>query len=124
MHKDLLVREILGQMLEAIAKIERRFAGIRNGDDFTSSDEGIDRLDGICMMLMAIGESCKNLDKITDGLLLPKYPAVDWKGVKGIRDIISHQYFDLDADSVFGVCKNHVPLLRSTIEAMLSHLDG
>jgi uncharacterized protein with HEPN domain len=116
MHKDLLVREILGQMLEAIAKIERRFAGIGNGNDFTSSDEGIDRLDGICMMLMAIGESCKNLDKITDGVLLPKYPAVDWKGVKGIRDVISHQYFDLDADSVFGVCKNHVPLLRSTIE--------
>jgi uncharacterized protein with HEPN domain len=81
MYKDVLVREILGQMLEAIAKI-------------------------------------------TDGLLLPKYPAVDWKGVKGIRDIISHQSFDLDADSVFGVCKNHVPLLRSTIEAMLSHLEG
>lgn len=124
MPEALLVREILGQMLEAIAKIERRFAGIGNGNDFVSRDEGIDRLDGICMMLIALGESCKNLDKITEGNLFSSYPAVDWKGLMGIRDVISHQYFDLDADAVFGVCKKHVPVLRLTIEAMLRDLEA
>ena len=44
-------------------------------------------------MLIAIGESLKNLDKITGGSLLAKYPEVDWKGAKGARDIISHHYF-------------------------------
>jgi|GEM_PF-3895419 hypothetical protein len=43
-----------------------------------TSDEGIDRLDAICVMLIAIGESCKHLDKITDGKLLARYPSIDW----------------------------------------------
>jgi uncharacterized protein with HEPN domain len=40
------------------------------------------------MMLIAIGESLKNLDKVTGGTLFSRYPEVDWKGAKGIRDII------------------------------------
>ena len=44
----------------------------------------MDRLDAICMMLIAIGESLKNLDKVTGGRLLSKYPEIDWKGAKGI----------------------------------------
>lgn len=31
-------------------------------------------MDAICMMLIVIGESLKNLDKITDATLLPRYP--------------------------------------------------
>jgi uncharacterized protein with HEPN domain len=48
------------------------------------------------MMLIAIGENLKNLDKITGGTILPQYPEMDWKGAKGMRDIISHHYFDLE----------------------------
>lgn len=40
-------------------------------------------LDATCMLLIAIGESLKNLDKTTDGLLLPTYPSIPWKNVKG-----------------------------------------
>jgi len=69
-----------------------------------------------------IGESCKHLDKITEGGLLSKYPSVDWKGVKGIRDVLSHRYFDLDADTVFSVCKKHIPELRRVFEAMLAEI--
>ncbi len=30
------------------------------------------------MMLIAIGESLKNIDKITSGSLLTQYPQIDW----------------------------------------------
>ncbi len=80
-----LIREILSQILEANGRIERRFATISSPDDFLTNESGIDKLDGICMMLIAIGESLKNLDKITSGSLLSGYPEVDWKGAKGIR---------------------------------------
>jgi uncharacterized protein with HEPN domain len=100
-----LVREILCQILEAAKRVERRFATIQSPDDFLVGNEGLDKLDAICMMLIAIGESLKNLDKITGGTLLSKYPEVDWKGAKGARDIISHHYFDLNAEAVFGICR-------------------
>lgn len=95
------VGEILNQILTAANRIERRYLGIDIPDDFLGSDEGLDKLDAICMMLIAIGENLKNLDKVTGGKLLPLYPDVDWKGAKGMRDIISHHYFDLNAEVVY-----------------------
>ena len=119
-----LVREILSQILEATGRIERRFAPIHSPDDFLASEDGIDKLDGICMMLIAIGESLKNLDKVTSGQLLQMHPEVDWKGAKGIRDIISHHYFDINADVVFTVCRDRLPGLVRTIKAMLDECKG
>ena len=114
-----LVKEILTQILEATSRIERRFIAIESPEDFLKNEEGVDKLDGICMMLIAIGESLKNLDKVTDGKLLAVYPEVDWKGAKGIRDIISHHYFDLNADVVFSVCKERIPGLIQTLKIIL-----
>ncbi len=71
-----LVNEILSQILTAAHHIERRCKDIFVPDDFLVSDAGIDRLDAICMMLIAIGESLRNLDRITDGKLLVKFPIV------------------------------------------------
>jgi uncharacterized protein with HEPN domain len=118
-----LVNEILSQILVAAGRIERRFASIGSSDDFLASEEGIDKLDGICMMLIAIGESLKNLDKVTGGTLFSRYPEVDWKGAKGIRDIISHHYFDIDAEVVFSVCKERLPGLVRTVKAMLKDVE-
>ena len=79
-----LIGEILAQITEASRRIERRFEPITRPDDFLNSEDGVDRVDAICMMLIAIGECLKNLDKVTEGHLLSKYPEVDWKGAKGI----------------------------------------
>lgn len=118
-----LIREILGQIREAVARIKRRSSTVRQADDFLNSDDGLDRLDAICMMLITIGESLKNLDKLTNGHLLIRYPDVDWKGAKGVRDIISHHYFDLNAEAVFGICQDDIPVLAATIERMIRDMN-
>jgi uncharacterized protein with HEPN domain len=118
-----LINEILRQILEAGKRIERRFSAVQHSDDFLVTDDGLDRLDAICMMLIAIGESLKNLDKLTNGELLTRYPNVDWKGAKGARDIISHHYFDLNAEAVFGICRNDIPTLTTTVEKMIVDLN-
>ena len=123
MYNKKLIQDILAQILKASERIERRFLPIQSPDDFSATDDGIDRLDAICMMLIAIGESLKYLDKISDGSLFPCYPAIDWKGAKGIRDIISHHYFDIDAEIIFSVCKERMPLLTQTIRKMKAELQ-
>ncbi len=117
-----LVDEILSQVLTAAHRIERRSKNIFEPDDFLISDAGIDKLDAICMMLIAIGENLKNLDKVTDGKLLVRFPEVDWKGAKGMRDIISHHYFDLNAEVVFSICKDRIPGLIETTMKMKKSL--
>jgi uncharacterized protein with HEPN domain len=118
-----LVQEIIGQILTAIARVERRSAGIATAADFLADDAGLDRLDAIAMMLIAIGESCKNLDKITGGALFARRPEVDWKGVKGMRDVISHHYFDINAEVVYAVCHKQIASLRVAFEALLAELN-
>jgi uncharacterized protein with HEPN domain len=119
--KDLAL-EILTQIHQATQTVLKRFEPIKSADDFTSSDSGMEKLDAICMQLISIGEGLKNLDKITGNALLPQYPQIEWKKVKGMRDIISHHYFDLDAEAIYGVCKNHIAALALTLKQMIKEL--
>ncbi len=74
--RDLLV-ERLAAVLEWLERIPRRFKGIARPEEFTSGAEGIDRMDAICMMLIAAGEEFKKIDRKTEGELFSRYPAVD-----------------------------------------------
>ncbi|MBD3808492.1 MAG: DUF86 domain-containing protein, partial [Epsilonproteobacteria bacterium] len=114
MYDKTLVLEILQQISDAIKTIEKRFEPIKNINDFTDTPQGMEKLDSICMLLIAIGESLKNIDKITDRKLFLDYPQVDWRGAKGMRDIISHHYFDIDAEEIYNVCETKLSALFKT----------
>ncbi len=122
MYDKELVQDVLNQILDATQKVITRFKPIKTAEDFTSSPEGMEKLDSICMQLIAIGESLKRIDTVTKKDLLNKYPEIDWKGTKGLRDIIPHHYFDIDADEIFLVCKKHIPPLSETIKNIISDL--
>jgi uncharacterized protein with HEPN domain len=107
--------DILEDILSAIEKIEERTKDIHSIDDFLCSSSGMVLLDATCMLLIAIGESLKNLDKTTNGVLLPTYPSIPWKNVKGLRDIIAHHYFDVDASQILWIVKNEISPLKKAI---------
>ena len=117
-----LAFEVLTQIYDAIQKIKKRFDPVNSAEQFTNSDEGMEKLDAICIQLIAVGESLKNLDKITSKKVLGKYPEIDWKKVMGMRDIISHHYFDVDAEAIFDVCENHIDRLAKTIKKIMNDL--
>lgn len=123
MHKkSQLANEILDQVREAILRIQRRFSNIETPEDFYG-EQGSDKLDPITIMLIAIGESFKKIDKMTEVSLLAHYPQIDWKGVKGIRNIIVHDYFNIDAEEIFDVCKNDIPELLLVVKKMVGELE-
>jgi len=120
MSDPALAREIPHQIYKSTERILWRFEPIERSEDFISSETGLEKLDAICMQLIAIGEAVKNLDKVTERELLPKYPMIDWKRVMGMRDVLSHHYFDLDPEIVYSVCKNHIGPLRATVQEMMA----
>lgn len=117
-----LVLDILGNILLAVERIERRFRGIRTAEDFLLDEDGIDRLDGIAMMLIAIGEQVKRLDTAAKIDLAARYPDVDWRGVKGIRDFLSHHYFVVDAEVIFDICHSKLTGLKEAFESFRDDL--
>lgn len=106
----------------SIDMVIERFKAIKTVDDFLSSAENIEKLDSIAMRLLAIGEGLKNIDKLTDGQLLPRYPSIEWKNIKGLRDVLSHHYFDINAKILFDVCSSKLGELSSVVKQMSKDL--
>jgi uncharacterized protein with HEPN domain len=123
MYDRELAIEILRQIYQAAQTILERFQPVKTVNDLTDSPAGMEKLDSLCMLLIAIGEALKNLDKTTNKSLLRQFPQVDWKKAKGMRDIISHHYFETDAEVIYDVCKNHIPELAETINKMIRELS-
>ena len=115
--------DILEDILTAIETVEERTKEINTIDDFLCSSSGMVLLDATCMLLIAIGESLKNLDKTTNGVLLPTYPSIPWKNVKGLRDIIAHHYFDVDASQILWIIKNELSPLKKAIQFFIKKLQ-
>ena len=54
MFDKLLLIEKLTQIDDALNRIERRFSSIKTVDHFLDSEQGLDMLDSIAMMLIAL----------------------------------------------------------------------
>ena len=124
MYDKSLVKEIVEQIIEAIETVQERCSYAQCQDDFMDTKEGQEKLDSICMKLIAVGESLKNVDHITDKKLLENYPEIEWKKIKGIRDFISHHYFDLDAEVIFSICQNNIDDLLLTLRNIQKDLSA
>lgn len=74
-----------------------------------------------CMLIEAIGEGIKQLDKATEGKLLIERPEIPWKDVIGIRNHIAHGYFDIDGEMVLDVVKNDLDSLLEAVEFFINY---
>ena len=117
-----MVYETLKNIDTAITRLQERSLEIQSVNDYLTSPTGMEKLDAACMVLIALGESVKTLDKLTDKKLLPTYPSIDWKGVMGVRDVIAHHYFEVDPDAVFDIIKNDLNPLKEAINYFKEHL--
>lgn len=117
-----LLREKLRQIEESLHRIQRRSANIHSPDDFTSNEDNLDKLDAIAMMLIAVGESFKKIDLETDWQWFIKYPEIDWHGVIGLRNVLAHDYFDIDPEEIYKICRRDIPQLLNTVQRMLKEI--
>ena len=54
--------------------------------------------------------------------MLINKPQIPWREVMGMRDIIVHHYFEVDADVIFNTVKENIPLLMDTLLQMREDL--
>lgn len=123
-EKMAMVYETLKNIETAITRLQERTVQIHTVDDFLSSPFGMEKLDAACMVIIALGEAVKTLDKLTDKKLLPTYPSVEWRKVMGARDIMAHHYFEVDADAIFDIIKNDLEPLKTAIAFFKDQLFG
>lgn len=116
MSGDLL--PLLTPLRQALERIERKAQPLLNDPALLEQEEGQDLLDVICMQFLAAGEALKRLEKLRPGLMATSFPEIDWKGAMGFRDVIAHQYFDLDAEQVLLICQEALPGVLAAIRTL------
>lgn len=100
----------LADVLDAIARVERYASRGRAAFD-------ADELVRMWMVhhLQIIGEACRALSPE----LRERHPEVPWRAIVGMRNILVHSYFDIDAEAVWNAVERDVPALKATIERIL-----
>ena len=116
------VLELVDMLLDAIYVIESRTSHIKSGDDFLLNPDDMFILDGVCMKLIFIGESVKTIDKLFEGKLSILYPAIPWKEIMKLRDIIAHHYFKIDVDVIYETIKYDLKPFAEVLCIMKSDL--
>jgi len=94
----------LEDIRQAIAKIQSYTVGLTR-DAFDQDDRTID---AVIRNLQIIGEAAKMVPESVRA----NYPVVAWKKIAGLRDILAHQYFEVDLDIIWDVLKNKLPELE------------
>ena len=91
------------QISESISIIEERCKNIQQVDDFLLSPWGMTILDACIMRIQVIGETIKAIDDKTQKNFLKDYPQIPWTKVIGLRNIISHEYANIDYEIIWVV---------------------
>jgi uncharacterized protein with HEPN domain len=117
-----IVMDSLNKISKAIDTIMERASVVGDIDELPFSQDGMMRLDAICMNLIALGEAVKGLDKQTHGELLPRYPEIYWSGVMRMRDKIAHHYFEIDTDVVFRTVREDIPQMKEVIKKLIDEI--
>ena len=113
------VRSLLEQIEQAIMQLKDWNAEVSSAEDYYRSSAGMQKLAASCMLIEAIGESIKQIDKVTKGELLEERPEVPWIDVMGIRNHIAHGYFDIDGDVIFKSVREDLDALQEAVKYFL-----
>jgi uncharacterized protein with HEPN domain len=107
-------RDRVRDILEAIDKCRLYQDLIERAEDSVVSSMA---LDAIKQNLQVIGEAVKHLPpSITES-----HTEVPWPQIRGFRNVLVHQYFDVDPAIIQDVIDTHLTTLRS---ALLGYVDG
>jgi uncharacterized protein with HEPN domain len=106
----------LEDILEAIEKIYRYTRDL-TFDEFRNDGMVVD---AVIRNLEIIGEASKNIPKRLRG----KYPEIAWKEAAGFRDVLIHDYFGIDVESVWDTIKTNIPEFKEGLLGVLKNETG
>lgn len=106
--------ERLRDIIDAIAAIDRY---AMRGQAVFEQDELIQVW--IAHHLQIIGEAVNALP--TD--LLERYSEIPWVRIVGFRNIVVHEYFQLDLNVVWAIVQHSLPPLQEVVNRMLIELN-
>lgn len=104
-------REFLQDILDAITEIESFIDGI--SFDTFQSDRA--KVLAVVKLLEIVGEAVKNIPDEQRRF----YPEISWRSITGMRNILIHEYWQIDVEVLWSTIPD-LPLLKVAVIDMLN----
>jgi uncharacterized protein with HEPN domain len=72
-------------------------------------------VDAVAKRIEEIGEVAKRIAPET----LASMPEVNWRGLKGIREVIAHDYDEIEPEILADVVRDKLPAVREAVDRVL-----
>ena len=102
-------------ILECIEKVQEYSKDITK-EDFKNSTQ---LQDAIIRRVEIIGEAARNIPQE----IQIEYPEIPWDEMKGMRNVLIHEYFGVDLDLTWEVTRKDLPDLKSQIISLKEELE-
>ena len=90
-------------------------AAYTDGMDFEEFVADARTRDAVVRNLMTLGESVRWIPD----MVLSAHPAVPWRTMRGVRNVVVHEYFGIDETILWETVRGDLPRLRDPLEAVL-----
>ncbi|MBO6217571.1 MAG: DUF86 domain-containing protein [Prevotella sp.] len=117
-NKDLAIKDRLEEIFESIHLIQEWSNGMTELYDFMTSPGRVMAFNACVMRLQVIGEHVGKLLR-EESKPLDKYTDIPWHAIYGMRNIISHEYANIDEAIVVSAIKEDLPKLKIVTEELL-----
>lgn len=114
-----VIEETLRNIRDSICLLQEWNRDLRGADEWTTSPTGMQKLAANCMLIEAIGEAVKKIEKRAGLEFLNQRPEIPWRDIMNMRNHIAHGYFELDDAYVYSVIKNDLSPLLDAIDFLL-----
>ena len=120
--EELTIRDRFEEILESIELIQEWSEGMTELKDFMISPNRVMAFNACVMRLQVIGEHVGKLLK-EKSQPLSKYNDVPWHAIYGMRNIISHEYGNVDEAVIVSTINDDLPRLKKVIEELIVHTE-
>jgi len=113
-EKDLKHIDLMLHYIGRISENIKRFSEL----NINLNDEMV--IENLSFLLSQIGEQLAN-DKLSS-VTKEKYPAVEWRKIKGLRNLVAHSYTSVNSSTILEIIQVNIPTLEDGLKDVRNDL--
>ncbi len=109
------VPDYLAHMHDATAKIIR-YTSKMSAREFIEDER---TQDAVIRCIEVLGEAARNIQRV-DPAFTQQHTTINWRGIYGMRNVLAHEYFNIDLETIWELIQRDIPVLYQQIQQIIN----